>query len=91
LSLVGLADWLVATVTSPSRRVAREEDRSRVQVALRALPERDREVLLLRYLEMLTTAETACVLGISEGAVKVRLFRALERIRALLPPVEESP
>ena len=45
---------------------------------------RDREVLVLRYLEMLTNAEVADVLGISEGAVKVRHFRALERFRGLL-------
>jgi RNA polymerase sigma-70 factor (ECF subfamily) len=45
---------------------------------------RDSEVLVLRYLEMLTNAEIAEVLGITEGAVKVRHYRALERFRGLL-------
>jgi RNA polymerase sigma-70 factor, ECF subfamily len=88
-SVVGLADWLIASVSSPSRRVVREEERGRLQTALLALAERDREILLLRYIEMLSTVETASVLGISEGAVKVRLFRALERIRALLPSAKD--
>jgi len=84
-SVIGLADWLIASVSSPSSQAVRAEERKRVQAALLALAERDREILVLRYMEMLSTAEAASVLGISEGAVKVRLFRALERIRALLP------
>jgi RNA polymerase sigma-70 factor (ECF subfamily) len=90
-SVVGLADWLIASASSPSGRVMRDEQRDMVQTALLALAERDREILVLRYLEMLSTADTAVVLGISEGAVKVRLFRALERIRALLPVDEGIP
>ncbi|HEV2949527.1 MAG TPA: sigma-70 family RNA polymerase sigma factor, partial [Gemmataceae bacterium] len=55
-----------------------------VRGALDKLSERDREVLVLRYLEGLSTRETAAVLGIREGAAKVRHLRALERLRGLL-------
>jgi DNA-directed RNA polymerase specialized sigma24 family protein len=41
-------------------------------------------VLVLRYLEQLATADIAAVLGLTEGAVKVRHLRALERLRGLL-------
>ena len=41
----------------------------------------DREVLVLRHLEQLSTADAAAVLGISDGAVKVRHLRALQRLR----------
>ena len=55
-----------------------------MRAALAGLGERDREVLVLRYLEQLSTRDVAAVLGISEGAVKVRHLRALERLRRLL-------
>jgi RNA polymerase sigma-70 factor (ECF subfamily) len=79
-----LARRLTATGTSPSGQAVRHEQHARVRAALEQLPERDREVLVLRYLEQLSTAEVAAVLGITTGAVKVRHLRALERIRLLM-------
>src|SRR5262249_5179573 len=73
-----LAARLAASGTSPSEHVLRQERRQRLQEALARLGERDREVLVLRYLEQLSTKETAAVLGISDGAVKLRHLRALE-------------
>jgi RNA polymerase sigma-70 factor (ECF subfamily) len=79
-----LADRLAASGPSPSEHLAREELRGSVQEALARLSQPDREVLVLRYLEGLSTRETAAALGISEGAAKVRHLRALERLRLLL-------
>src|SRR3954454_6317188 len=56
-SAVALADHLVANGTSPSHRVYREELREQAQAALAQLPPRDREVLVLLYMEELTAAE----------------------------------
>src|SRR5947209_2325226 len=75
---------LVTSATGPGQRLEREELRRRVQKALQRLPERDREVLVLRNLEQLPVADAAKVLGISPGAVKTRHVRALERLQALL-------
>jgi RNA polymerase sigma-70 factor, ECF subfamily len=83
-SALVLANRLVSAGTSPSGHLIREELRERVRATLRQLAPRDREVLVLRYLEMLTNAEIAEVLGITNGAVKVRHFRALERFRSLI-------
>jgi RNA polymerase sigma-70 factor (ECF subfamily) len=51
---------------------------------LARLSERDREVLVLRYLEHLSTREIAAVLGLAEAGVKTRQLRALQRLRDLL-------
>jgi RNA polymerase sigma-70 factor, ECF subfamily len=79
-----LADRLLAPGTSPSHRVLRDELLGRVRGALARLTPRDREVLVMRQLEQLSTAEVAAVLRISEGAVMTRHTRALVRLRALL-------
>jgi RNA polymerase sigma-70 factor (ECF subfamily) len=89
-SALALAERLIASGTSPSRHLLREEMRDRVRAALAGLGERDREVLVLRFLEGLSTAETAVVLGIGEGAVKSRVMRALARFRDLLDEPEED-
>jgi RNA polymerase sigma-70 factor, ECF subfamily len=83
-SALNLANRLVSPGTSPSAHLIRQELRERVRATLERLAPRDREVLVLRYLEMLTSSEIAEVLAITKGAVKVRHFRALERFRALL-------
>jgi RNA polymerase sigma-70 factor (ECF subfamily) len=79
-----LADQLFARGPSPSAGLHREELRARVRRALAALPERDREVLVLRHLEGLSAQDAAEVLGVSAGAVRTRHVRALHRVRELL-------
>ena len=53
--------------------------------AVRQLPVGQRAVLVLRYFDDLTEAETARVLGCSVGTVKSQHARAMARLRALLP------
>lgn len=79
-----LADAFVASGTSPSGRLIREEDREAIWRALGELAEQDREVLVLRYLDRLAFAEIAAVLGLTEGAARLRHLRALRRIGPLL-------
>jgi RNA polymerase sigma factor (sigma-70 family) len=83
-SSVTLAAKVAAKLSSPSRQALKKEKHAIVMAALERLGESYREVLVLRYLEQLSTAEAAAVLGIPEGTVKIRLLRALERLRALL-------
>jgi len=54
--------------------------------ALRELPPRQRAVVVLRYWEQLTQAETAELLGCSEGTVKSTASRGLSRLRELTAP-----
>jgi RNA polymerase sigma-70 factor (ECF subfamily) len=89
-SVADLVERLAGSGTSPSRHALREELRLRVRRALGQLGERDREVLVLRYLEQLPLAEIAAVVGTTEGAVKSRHARALLRLQALLGDAGEG-
>jgi RNA polymerase sigma-70 factor (ECF subfamily) len=83
-SAAQLAGHLIDPGGSPSEHVLRDELHRRVQIALGRLAPGDRQVLVLRHLEQLNTAEAAAVLGIGERAFKSRQLRALQRLRALL-------
>lgn len=90
-SAAQLAGQLVDSKSSPIFHAMKEEMQGRVRQALERLPESDRDILVLRYLEQLTTGEIANILEISEGAVKMRHRRALNRLcRKLGPDFEEQ-
>ena len=59
-------------------------ERSAVVSALRSLPDRQREALVLRYYGDLSEAQIASVMGISRGAVKSHTARAMAALRAVL-------
>lgn len=89
-SITELADRLVDLKSSPSAHVMRAEQRRRLHDALERLPDRDCELLVVRFLEQLSTSEIAVELGISEAAVKMRQLRALERLQRILRELEEG-
>jgi RNA polymerase sigma-70 factor (ECF subfamily) len=57
-------------------------DRSKVYAFVRELPDDQRRVIELRFMEEKSTREVAEVLGRSEGAIKQLQFRGLESLRA---------
>jgi RNA polymerase sigma-70 factor, ECF subfamily len=75
---------VVDPAAGPEERAERAELLARAQAAVAALPESSRTIVLLRDVEGLSTADVAAATGLSETAVKVRLFRARERLRASL-------
>lgn len=83
-STASLAERLAGSFSSPSQGFARGELLLRVQQALAALEEMDREVLVLRHFEELPNAEVATVLGITPQAASNRYVRALRRLRQAL-------
>jgi RNA polymerase sigma-70 factor (sigma-E family) len=79
----------VLTSAVPERRSAAAaaanealHDRDEVAQALAQLPPRQRAVIVLRYLEDLTEAQTAAALGCSVGTVKSQSSKALAKLRA---------
>jgi RNA polymerase sigma-70 factor (ECF subfamily) len=83
-SALELASRLASPSSNPSGRLRRQEQLAVVHAALARLSEADREVLVLRYLEDLSTREIAAVIDMTESAVKMRQLRALRRLRDLL-------
>jgi RNA polymerase sigma factor (sigma-70 family) len=61
-----------------------ELDRSAVVSALRRLPPRQREALVLRYYCDLSEAQIASTMGISRGAVKSHTARGMSSLRTVL-------
>ena len=60
------------------------EEQRTVAIALRRLPQRQREALILRYYLDLTEAEIAAAMGVSRGTVKSATSRALAAVGRIL-------
>jgi RNA polymerase sigma-70 factor (ECF subfamily) len=69
---------------SPERRALGRELAERISAALRALPERQRAVFVLRHYEEMTLEQIACALDLRLGTVKSTLHRALQGLRLRL-------
>jgi RNA polymerase sigma-70 factor (ECF subfamily) len=75
-----LAEHLLGRLTTASRTAMRVELKVRVQEAINSMDPHDREVLILRHFEELSTAEAARVLGIKPSAAVKRYVRGLRRL-----------
>jgi RNA polymerase sigma factor (sigma-70 family) len=93
------AAWLLAITADQARRARRRrpplvgllpgrvrslDDRLDLESAIKRLPERQRLAIDCSYFVGLSVAETAAVMGCSEGTVKSTLHDARQRLRALL-------
>lgn len=83
-------DYTPAILTSwrevPHEALERKELGVLLRQAVNSLPEIYRNVVLLRDIEEMDVRETAIALGITEGAVKVRLHRARAMLQKILAP-----
>ena len=69
---------------APDRNLERRQDEQMIQKALSALTPEQREAILLSRYQGLSYAEIAQISGCSEGAVKTRVFRAMETLKKAL-------
>jgi len=77
--------WQPQTEQGPDLEA--KERKEQIHEAIAQLPENYRNVILLRDIQELSTDEAAEALGVSPGAVKVRLHRARGALKALLDPL----
>jgi len=81
-------DWLEvepgatdeAQAQSAEAMVQQWQTLSQIEEAIQSLPPRQREAFLLRYWEELDVAETAAVMGCTEGSVKTHCSRAVQAL-----------
>lgn len=76
-----LADGLAAEQSSPSQRAERQDDAVRLAAALAALPEAQREVVVLRHCQGWSLADISRHVGKSAAAVAGLLHRGLQQLR----------
>ncbi|MGA2762123.1 MAG: RNA polymerase sigma factor [Spirochaetia bacterium] len=79
----------IGVTESSEKQLIREETRSSVQKALDDLPYNLRAPLVFREYGDLSYKEIGAILGVSENNVKVRIFRARERLEKALMEGEE--
>ena len=69
---------------SPEQRLLGSERGRVIMAAVQQLPDRQRSVFTLCQIGEQTTSEVSQALGLSEATVRVHLFRAIRKLRALL-------
>jgi RNA polymerase sigma factor (sigma-70 family) len=77
--------------TSPTGKLARNQDHRRLLFALRSLPVEQQVLLELHYWEDMGAAELAEVFGITEPATHMRLSRARKALRACMEATADAP
>ena len=86
-SRANLAGELADRELTPAAVATWRELERRFAAAVEQLEEDDRQIVLLRHFEHLTTAEVAEVLSLSKPAAGMRYLRAMRRLRVLLEGV----
>ena len=83
LTMAAMRD-LECDAPSPEERLLWEEEVAGLLAGMSELPVKDREVIGLCYGSELSIAEAGEILGLSDGATRTRLWRAVGRLRKIL-------
>lgn len=83
-SALMLVGQLSASSMSPSQKLMRKELKQRVMETLDAMPEDQREIIVMRHLEGMSVDEIAAAMDMPSGTVMSRHFRGLQAMRRIL-------
>lgn len=76
-------DELKITTTSIEQKLTQQEDLQQLELAMQQLPAPQREILVMTRFQKMKYGEVATILQCSEGAVKVKVHRALKQLRQI--------
>ncbi len=74
--------------TTPTQRIAKEQERTQIQTALAVLPLDQQIALELYYWQKMSVGEVAEALDLSEGGTRAKLHRARGRLKEVLARLE---
>ena len=83
-STVELAAQLCDPELTPAAAATQRELAQHIQQSISLLPDRDREIILMRHYEQLSNQDIAEVLELTEPAASMRYLRALKKLRQIL-------
>jgi RNA polymerase sigma-70 factor (ECF subfamily) len=86
-----LAGQLLDQELTPASAAIQKELQKRLELAIAALDEDDRDIILMRHAEQLSNQEVAAALGLTEAAASMRYLRAVRRLRSQLLPGGNAP
>lgn len=85
------ADWLEDGSPDAEESLRRTQTQETLERIVEELPVRLRTAFRLRVFEELTTSEAARALGVPEGTLKARFFRARKQVTTLMRKAVNSP
>ena len=88
-SQTNLLNRLADSITSPSKKIMRKERAVIVRQIIDGMRSQDREIIIMRHFEQMDYNDCAAILNISLEAVKMRYYRALKRLKALIEQFSE--
>ncbi|UCG27942.1 MAG: RNA polymerase sigma factor [Bacteroidales bacterium] len=82
--------WELKDGLSADEQIEREEQLRQLRNALYKLSDEKREVLILSRYQGLKYSEIASILNLTEGAIKIRVFRALAELRKIFVQIDNN-
>ena len=75
---------LISNKNLPEKTIIKMEEQEALMTAIKQLPLERQELLVLKFIEPLTNAEIAMIMGRSEGAIKSLYHRTLNSLREIM-------